>query len=114
MKLTRKGDVVKGSTLYEVEAKRSDTYHDLLKNISSTLNMKPKDPLKYELQLYKLNGVTISSWPPTEDKGKQWTLGSYLQKIKKSPTQLKIGIGYSIKLDSDVSFVFVYMYYYCT
>ena len=76
----------------EIEAQRSDSYRDIIECASKVLNIQPI--LGKSLALFKYNGVTIVDSDLTVKGGKKWTLGSYLLACKKSPSQVKFGIGY--------------------
>ena len=76
----------------EIEARRSDSYCDIIERASKVLNIEPM-PGK-SLSLFKYNAVTIVDSDLTVKGEKKWTLGSYLLACKKSPSQVKFGVGY--------------------
>ena len=77
----------------EIEAQRSDSYCDIIERASKVLNL-PTSPGK-QLALFKYNGVAIVDSDLTvKGEKKKWTLGSYLLACKKSPSQVKFGVGY--------------------
>ena len=77
----------------EIEAQRSDSYCDIIERASKVLNL-PTSPGK-SIALFKYNGVAIVDSDLTvKGEKKKWTLGSYLLACKKSPSQVKFGVGY--------------------
>lgn len=94
MSESRQGVFSKEKSPYvEMSVSRSDPYSIVAKKAAE------KCRLNYcknkVLSLFKLNGVRIlNESVNVNGKLKPWTLGSYIQMIKKSPKNVKIGVGY--------------------
>lgn len=93
MKESTRGMFIRSSSYVEVPAARSDPYLSFAKKAAKLLKVQPKKG--EELKLFKLNGALIVD--ETIDVGelsKDWTIGNYLSILaKKSPSQIKIGVG---------------------
>ena len=50
-----------------------------------------------------MNGASIVNCPVTVKGKKPWTIGSYLLMMKKSPSAVKIGVGYISEPSSNSS-----------
>ncbi len=83
------------STVIEMnKAKRSDDYATFAAKEASALSLKPKP--KTVLQIFKVSGGAVIQKEDIPFKGKQqkWTQGNYLSLLNKSPSAVKIGVGY--------------------
>lgn len=82
-----------GCQVMEIEAQRSDSYHDLAQRASNALivHLVPGQTVA----VYKYSGVEIAeNYLTVKGQKKKWTLGNYLLACKKSPSQMKFGIGF--------------------
>ena len=93
MKETTRGMFVRSSSYMEVPAARSDPYLSFAKKAAKLLKVQPKK--REELKLFKLNGALIvDERIDVGELSKDWTIGNYLSILaKKSPSQIKIGVG---------------------
>ena len=83
----------------EMEAYRSDSYSTFVKRAAHKCHLTGKKN-KF-LSLFKLNGARVLDEDVTiKGKAKPWTLGNYLLLMKKSPNNVKMGIGY---IDCEIS-----------
>lgn len=94
MEENRQGVYVKSkSSFVEIEAHRSDTYRSFVDKAARKLKMGYRSGNM--LSLFKMNGARVLNEEINlNGKDKPWTLGNYLLKMKKSPTSVKLGIGY--------------------
>ena len=81
MRKSRHGIFSRYGSAVEVVADRSDTYSQLAKKACEVLDVSGNS-----FSLYSLGGAVI-----VNERG--WTLGGYMRKIRRSPSELKIGIG---------------------
>lgn len=103
---TRKGFRQKSkSAVIELnQAKRSDDYATFAVKAASALSL--TNPPKSVLRIFKVNGGAIIQNEDIMINGQRrdWTLGNYLALLKKSPSAVKIGVGYlhdEFRRDSD-------------
>ena len=102
MEKTKNGLYARKSNPYiEMKCQRSDTYEVL------SLKAADKTDISYQkgycVLLFKVMGSLIKDEDITiKGVKKSWTLGRYLQLIKKSPNNLKIGVAIEPR-DSDES-----------
>ena len=94
MKETRSGVYTRVKAPYvEMEAYRSDSYITFVKRAAHKCHLTEKK--NKLLSLFKLNGARVLDEEVTvKGKPKPWTLGNYLLLMKKSPNNIKMGIGY--------------------
>jgi len=82
-----------GSVPVEIEADKSDSYTTLLGRSLEKLHIKRKE--NSVSAFFKLNGVRILDEELSlGGRMKQWTLGHYLQAIKRPPSRLMLGVGW--------------------
>ena len=94
MQETRYGVFVRDKAMFyvEVEACRSDNYKVFVEKAAKKCKMTHVRG-KF-LQLFKMNGAQIlNEEMKLNGKCKPWTLGNYLLLMKKSPSNVKLGIG---------------------
>lgn len=78
----------------EVEAHKSDSYSKFVKRAASKCKLSTHKKDK-ELSLFKVNGARVLDSDITvKGKPRPWTLGNYLGLLKKSPSSVKLGVGY--------------------
>ena len=83
------------STVLEMnQAKRSDDYATFAVKAASALSL--EIPPKSVLRIFKVSGGAVIQNEDITIHGEQrnWTLGNYLALLKKSPSAVKIGVGY--------------------
>ena len=106
------GRVLKGygSNLIEMEASRDDSY-ETLSRAADALHI---GSTRTKMCLYKPSTVCIGNMELTvKSVKKKWTLGNYLLAVKKSPAQIKFGVGYlQGEEGEDVKHVCTCMYYH--
>ena len=94
MKPNKVGTFHKASNHVEMEALKDDDYDAFMKRAVEACNISAKEGKV--LTLFKMNGAVIRD-VPVMLKGycseRPWTIGNYLQLMKKSASQVKIGIG---------------------
>ena len=80
------------SSYVEVEAFRNDTYEVFVSKAARKCKLRHE---KHKLlSLFKLNGARILNEDlNVNGKIKSWTLGNYLTLLKKSPSNVKLGVG---------------------
>lgn len=62
------------------------------------------DIMNKELSLFKLNGARVLDNEITiSGRQRSWTLGNYLQLLKKSPSAVKMGVGHVMTSDCGIS-----------
>lgn len=82
-----------GCPVVEIEAQRTDSYRGEAERATNILKIHPVPGKSF--MLYKYSGVAISDNDLTvKGEKKKLTLGTYLLACKKSPSQIKLGIGY--------------------
>jgi len=81
-----------GCPVVEIEAQRTDSYRGAAERAANILKIHPVPGKSFAL--YKYSGIAISDDLTVRDEKKKWTLGTYLLACKKSPSQIKLGIGY--------------------
>jgi len=81
-----------GCPVVEIEAQQTDSYRGIAEHAANILKIHPLPGKSF--MLYKYSGVAISDNDVTVKGEKKWTLGTYLLACKKSPSQIKLGIGY--------------------
>ena len=93
----------------EIEARRSDTYESFAKKAAVALRISliPRS----KLTLFKVNnGAAIANdHLSIQGKARLWTLGNYLQVVKKSPNNVKIGCGCVFEDDESSNEIEVYV-----
>ena len=94
MRETRPGMFVRArSPFVEMEAKKSDSYTIFAKRAAKKCRLGEAEGKI--LSLFKLNGARVLNECVTvKGKLKPWTLGNYLLLMKKSPSSVKLGVGY--------------------
>ena len=81
----------------EIEAYKSDTYSKFVKRAALKCRLESNRKDK-ELSLFKINGARVLDCDVSvKSKPRPWTLGNYLGLLKKSPTAVKLGVGYLAK-----------------
>ena len=76
----------------EIQADRSNSYTDVIDQARREFLMQPSEGKK--IILFRHTGAVISDAPVSiKGKEKKWSLGCYLLASKKSPSQVKFGIG---------------------
>lgn len=94
MKEVRPGWVRKSARLpIEIEACRSDTYDRLLRKAIKKCKLSARSGMSPSL--FRMNGTRLLNESLViKGKEKEWTLGSYLQALKKSPHSVKLGVAF--------------------
>ena len=103
MKESRPGVFVRSkSPFIEIEACKGDKYVTFAKRASIKCRLNHQEGK--ELALFKLNGARILDEDVTiKGRLKPWTLGNYLLLMKKSPSSVKLGVGYFTSEISSLS-----------
>ena len=92
--------------LIEVKARKGDDYKSVCRKAATACHLKATDT--QELCLFRVNGVQILNEKITlAKKQKRWTIGHYLTAIKKSPGNVKFGIGYIKQHPADEVHMFI-------
>ena len=96
MKETGPGLFGRTSPFIEVTACRADTYQEFLEKAAHVGNLSTEAGEK-ELTLFKPGrGCIIPNAPLTiREEQREWTLGNYLAIVKKKPSEVKLGVGYT-------------------
>lgn len=87
--------MIKGydSNLEEIEANREDCYDQIVARAVKALNIPQRGRT---FSLFKPTSAHIPNTDlPVKSTKRKWTLRNYLLMIKKSPSQVKFGVGYS-------------------
>ena len=95
MELSKRGIFTRSKSFVEVDAYKRDSYETIAKRAAK------KCQLSYTkgkiLSLFKINGARILNEAITlNGKLKPWTMGCYMQLLKKSAGNIKLGVGYII------------------
>ena len=86
----------------EMEANKSDNYTTFAKK--AAVKCRLSDEKGKILSLFKLNGARVLDEKVTvKGNQKPWTLGNYLLLMKKSPSNVKLGVGYFSPLPENVT-----------
>ena len=86
----------------QIEACKGDKYVTFAKRASIKCRLNHQEGK--ELALFKLNGARILDEDVTiKGRLKPWTLGNYLLLMKKSPSSVKLGVGYFTSEISSLS-----------
>ena len=86
----------------EMEARKSDSYSMFARR--AALKCRMSEQAGKVLSLFKLNGARVLDECMTiKGKLKPWTLGNYLLLMKKSPSTVKLGVGFIAPLQSESS-----------
>ena len=103
MKETKPGVFTRSKKPFvEMEAQRSDSCTKFAKRATQKCHLRYKE--KAVLSLFKVNGARVLNENITvKGNSKPWTLGNYLLLMKKSPSSVKMGIGYVQCDDSSSS-----------
>ncbi len=89
----RGGDYKRCSGFVEVEVAKSDNYSSVTTKISDWLGLPDLEENEC-FALFKLNGSRIMNKDVSvHGNCKPWLIGNYLSHVKKSASQLKLGIG---------------------
>lgn len=87
----------------EIEANKSDSYTVFARKAAIKCRLGSEEKGKV-LSLFKLNGARVLNESVTvKGKQKPWTLGNYLLLMKKSPSNVKLGVGYFTPPSSDIT-----------
>lgn len=99
MRQTKSGIFTRASRPFvEIEAFRNDSYRDFVKRAAQ----RTQTIINKTLALFKLNGARVLDKEVTvKGKIKPWTLGNYLLLLKKSPYNIKMGVGYIMDAQSS-------------
>ena len=93
------------SNLEEIEANRDDSYEDIISRVVTALHL-PK--VGQTFALYRPNTAHIPNADLTVNLQKRkWTLGNYLLVLKKSPSQIKFGVGFSDSGDNQPVLIYL-------
>ena len=86
--------MVRGKTPFvEIQAKKTDDYCTFVRKAAKKCRLVEQEG--QVLSLFKLNGARVLNENVTiKGKLKPWTLGNYLLLMKKSPSNVKLGVGY--------------------
>ena len=85
----KRKNFVKCSASYEVDLKKTDSYHQVLDKIAEVIGFEDKS----QLVLLTSRGVIITNEKiQILDLEREWTLGGYLNKRHMSPEKLSLGI----------------------
>ena len=87
MRKGRGGAYSRDGVSIEVVAARSDTYDKLLERGCKALQISGRSTLS----LFTLAGAVIIC--DDRDNESNWSLGEYLRRVRRSPSELKLGIG---------------------
>jgi len=88
---------VKSGSLIEINAYRGDSYSVIARKAAKKCQL-TQVAGNLSLALFKLNGALILDEEVTiNGKTRPWTLGNYLLLMKKSPANIKLGVGYRSK-----------------
>lgn len=103
MKESRPGVFVRSKSPYvEIDACKSNKYVTFAKRASIKCRLNRQEGK--ELALFKLNGARILDEDVTiKGRLKHWTLGNYLLLMKKSPSSVKLGVGYFTSPSTEIS-----------
>ena len=103
MKESRPGVFVRAKQPFvEMEANKSDNYTTFAKK--AAIKCRLSEEKGKLLSLFKLNGARVLDESVTmKEKLKPWTLGNYLLLMKKSPSNVKLGVGYFTPPPEDVT-----------
>jgi hypothetical protein len=83
------------SPYVEIEACKSDSYSTFIRRAALKCRLEVSDK---ELSLFKINGARVLDCDVSvKGKPRPWTLGNYLGLLKKSPSAVKLGVGYVVK-----------------
>lgn len=101
MELSKRGIFTRSKSFVEVDAYRRDSYETIAERAAKKCHLNyTRDKV---LSLFKLNGARILNEPITiNGKVKPWTMGTYMQLLKKSAGNIKLGVGYIIPEDDAV------------
>lgn len=103
----------KASEFVEIEASRDDTYIEFCSKSERALKMTVPESYKEVLTLFRLNGTVVLDQKllvDGSDVDRDWTLGNYLTKIKKSPNNVKFGVGYRVEVSINKSVQIILIY----
>jgi len=91
---SREGLFVRGkSPLLEIKANKGDSYEGFVSKAAKNCQLKAEQGKI--LQLFKMNGARIlNETVSVNGKKKPWTVGNYLAMLHRSPTSIKLGVGY--------------------
>lgn len=119
MEMSKRGIYSRGKNPYiEVVFDRKDPYDVFVSKAAAVCDVRVTRRGQ-ALSLFKLNGARVLNEPiVVRMKKKNWTIGNYLQLIKRGPSSIKLGIGIvqpSVEevlssSDSDVRQVSIFMY----
>ena len=94
MKPSTAGIFRRTSSHFEIEALKDDKYDAFVRRAAEACNISAKEGKV--LTLFKMNGAVIRDVPMMLKgyrKERSWTIGNYLLLMKKSASQVKIGVG---------------------
>ena len=94
MKPSKGGTFRRASNHFEMEAMKDDDYNAFAQRAAEACSISTKKGMV--LTLFKMNGAVIRDVPMMLKgyrKEKSWTIGNYLQLMRKSASQVKIGVG---------------------
>ena len=93
MRKTKTGLYKRAGHYIECEARRDDTYLDLVERVAATVGIQDREDHVCSLSLFRARGQVILAKPLKIDgREVMWTLGSYARMLRKSPESLQIGI----------------------
>ena len=82
----------RASHFMEIQANRSNSYSDVIDLVRHEFVIQPSEGKK--IILFQHTGAVMSDAPVTiKGTKRKWSLGAYLLACKKSPSQIKFGIG---------------------
>ena len=85
----------KGSDYLEIEASRDDDYYEFSSKAATALGIKVPSCRRKILTLFRITGAVVLNQNLVVDgRRKEWSLGNYLLKVKKAPSQVKFGVAY--------------------
>ena len=98
----RGGDYKRCSGFVEVEVSKSDNYSSVTKKISDCLGLPDLEENKC-FALFKLNGSRIMNKDVSVHRNcKPWIIGNCLSHVKKSASNVKLGIGVIGVINTEV------------